>query len=63
MVNKGTISAGKDADLVVIDPFTCTSNLIDDSIRESHVLKDQNLLGSVQMTFLRGRLVFRRDLK
>ena len=50
-----------DADLVAIDLFHSAENFIEGELMEAHLLKGHNLLGSVEITLLRGKIAFRRD--
>lgn len=65
--NKGVIEVGRDADFVVFDPFKTRKSKIDTKLRDLHMYKGQQFIGSIEATFLRGKCVFARkkygDLK
>ena len=59
--NKGTIEIGKDADIVIWDPFKVfkfTNKTVGLKYPENYVLLNKDLYGLVSHTILRGNIVF-----
>ena len=55
---KGSIAKGKDADLVIWDPYKIERNA---TLKNNHVFMGRKLMGVVQKTYLRGALVYNKD--